>query len=144
MNNMNAVSAHPFIRDDYSNSEKVSPTVKTDWKTTLDRVLILVSLSIIGVCLATALHPNHFMLTAVFGWLGLWATNRLSAANSYRVAPALVFLNLVCWPEAYIALPIAALTVGLSQDFQVDESVREALRLSGLTGAAITLLCMLG
>ncbi len=144
MNNMNAVSAHPFIRDDYSNSENAAPTVKTDWKTILDRVLVLVSLTIIGVCLVTALHPNHFMLTAVFGWLGLWATNRLSAENSYRVAPALVFLNLVCWPESYIALPIAALTVGLSQDFQVDESVREALRLSGLTGAAITLLCMLG
>ena len=141
---MNAVSSHPFIRDDYSNSEKVSPTEKIDWKVTLDRTLVLLSLTIIGVCLATALHPNHFMLTAVFGWLGLWGTNRLSAENSYRVAPVLVFLNLVCWPESYIALPIAALTVGLSQDFQVDESVREALRLSGLTGAAITLLCMLG
>jgi hypothetical protein len=144
MNNMNAVSAHPFIRDDYSKSENASPPVKTNWKTILDRILVLVSLTIIGVCLSTALHPNHFMLTAVFGWLGLWATNRLSAENSYRVAPALVFLNLVCFPEAYIALPVAALTVGLSQDFQVDESVREALRLSGLTGAAITLLCMLG
>lgn len=144
MNNMHAVSAHPFIRDDYSNSVNESPTAKTDWKVILDRILVLVSLTIIGVCLATALNPSHFMLTAVFGWLGLWATSRLSAKNSYRVAPALVFLNLVCWPEAYIALPIAALTVGLSQDFQVDESVREALRLSGLTGAAITLLCMLG
>ena len=144
MNNINTVSANSFNRDNYAASSIASPEGRTNWKVTLDRMLVLVCLTIVGVCLASALHPNHFMLTAVFGWLGLWAANRLSPESSYRVAPVLVFLNLVCFPESFIALPIAALTIGLSSDFQVDEGLREALRLSGLTGAAITLLCMLG
>lgn len=143
MNNVNAVGAHPFVRDGYSKSKTVPPPEKTDWKVTLDRLLVLLALTIIGVFLASVLHPNHFMLTAVFGWSGLWATNRLSVKSSEMLIPLLVFLNLVSWPESFISLPIAALTIGLAQDFPVDECLREAMRLAGLTCAAITLLCML-
>jgi hypothetical protein len=143
MNNTHAAGTHLLLRDEYTESKVESPTANTDWKVTVDRLLVLLSITIIGVFLASELNPNHFMLTACWGWSGLLVTERLSQKNAYRVAPLLVFLNLVCFPEAFIALPLAALTVGLSQDFQVDDSTREAMRLSGLTGAALTLLCML-
>lgn len=143
MNNTHAAGTHLLVRDQYSNSKVAPPAANTDWKVTVDRLLVLLSITIIGVFLASVLHPNHFMLTACWGWAGLWVTDRLSEKNAYRVAPILIFLNLICFPEAFIALPLAALTVALAQDFQVDDSVREAMRLSGLTGAALTLLCIL-
>ncbi len=143
MNNINAVGGHPFIRDGYSNAKTKQPAAKTDWKVTLDRLLVLFAIAVIGVFLASILHPNHFMLTALFGWSGLLATNKLTRQNSERLIPLLVFLNLVSWPQSFIALPIAALTVGLSQDFPVDECLRESMRLSGLTCTALTLLLML-
>ncbi len=143
MNNINAVGAKPFLCDDYSTVRDETPATKTSWRVTLDRLLVIGSITVIGVFLANVLNPNHFILTACFAWMGLWATEKLSEKNSYVVAPILVFLNLICWMESFIALPLAALTVGLSQDLPVDEGMREALRLSGLTGAAITLLCML-
>ena len=143
MNNIKAVGPKPFLCDDYSTGSNEFHAEENDWRVTLDRLLVLASIAIVGVFLANVLHPNHFMLTACFAWAGLWATAKLSEEGSYFVAPILVFLNLVCWTESFIALPIAALTIGLSQEFPVDESMREALRLSGLTGAAITLLLML-
>ena len=143
MNNINTVGAKPILCDDYPTEITGDQYKESDWRVTLDRLLVIAAITVIGVFLANVLHPNHFTLTACFAWAGLWATEKLSEKTCYIVAPILVFLNLVCWSESFIALPIAALTIGLSQDFQVDESMREALRLSGLTGAAITLLCML-
>ncbi|HNB21378.1 MAG TPA: hypothetical protein PKZ32_03120 [Candidatus Melainabacteria bacterium] len=143
MNNTRVASTYLLIREENPVAEVVPTAEKSDLKVTIDRLLVLASIAIIGVFLAWVLHPNHYMLTACWGWAGLWVTDRLSERNAYRVAPLLIFLNLISFPEGFIALPIAALTLGLSQDFQVDESMREAMRLAGLTGAALTLLCML-
>jgi hypothetical protein len=143
MNNTHAAGTYLLIREEYSEPVVEPIAERSDLKVTIDRLLVLSSITIIGVFLASVLHPNHFMLTACWGWAGLLVTDRLSERNAYRVAPLLIFLNLVSFPEGFIALPLAALTVGLSQDFQIDDSMREAMRLSGLTGAALTLLCML-
>ncbi|MBA3859291.1 MAG: hypothetical protein C0507_20500 [Cyanobacteria bacterium PR.3.49] len=112
-------------------------------KVSLDRFLIMASVSIIALLLLSVLHPNHFCLTACFGWAGMFVSDRLSRRSSMLVAPVLIFFNLLVWPESYIALPLAALTIGLASEFNVDDCIRDAMRLSGLTCAALTLLCTL-
>lgn len=143
MSNINALDVPSSFRGDIFMQGAVAPAPCSTWKVILDRSLVVITVSIVGVFLLSVLHPSHFALTAAFGLAGLWATKRLSSDSAYKVAPFLVALNLVAWPEEVIALPVAALTIGLALEFPVDECLREAMRLSGLTGAAITLLCML-
>ncbi len=141
--NTNALDVQRFIRGDSYLPQVESKDYAADRKVELDRFLIMASISIIAFLLLSVLNPYHFVLTAAYGWAGLWATDRLSRKSAMAVAPILIVLNLGCWSQSFIALPLAALTIGLAADFPIDECSRDALRLSGLTCAALTLLCML-
>lgn len=148
MNSFHVLNVHSFLKSEIFKSETLAPRAETQEealarKVALDRFLIMASVSIIALLLLSVLHPNHFCLTACFGWAGLFVTDRLSRRASLMVAPILIFFNLLVWPESFIALPLAALTIGLASEFNVDDCIRDAMRLSGLTCAALTLLCTL-
>jgi len=143
MNSFHVLNVQSYFKSDFLATKTETPEEVLARKISFDRFLIMASVSIIAFLLLTVLHPNHFCLTACFGWSGLFVTDRLSRRSSLFVAPVLIFFNLVVWPESFIALPLAALTIGLASEFRVDDCLRDAMRLSGLTCAALSLLCML-
>lgn len=148
MNSFHVLNVQSFFKSERFASKSAVLEAETsedalERKVALDRFLIMASVSIIALLLLSVLHPNHFCLTACFGWAGMFVADRLSRRASMMVAPALIFINLIVWPESFIALPIAALTIGLASDFNVDDCIRDAMRLSGLACAALTLLCTL-
>lgn len=141
--NTNALDVHSFAGDIGFFSKQATQKETVARKVLVDRILIVISISIISLLLFTVLNPHHFFLTACFAWAGMWASDKLTRHTNIYLAPFLIFLNLVSWPESFVALPIAALTIGLASELAIDECSRDALRLSGLTCAALTLLCEL-
>ncbi len=97
-----------------------------------------------GLLLAAAVDVHVVILILVFSCCGLWASPRLSSRSSAMVAPMLVLLNLICWREAFLALPIAALTIAIAHRFSVSQNSRDLLRLSGIVGGSLALFFIFG
>jgi hypothetical protein len=61
MNNTHAAGTYLLIREEYSEPVVEPIAERSDLKVTIDRLLVLSSITIIGVFLASVLHPNHFI-----------------------------------------------------------------------------------
>lgn len=108
------------------------------------RLLVASYLVGTGLLLASVLDVHIIVLMLAFTCCGLWASARLSSKSSAMVTPILVLLNLICWREAFLALPIAALTVALAHRFSVSQKCRDFLQLSGIVGGSLTLFFIFG
>ncbi len=91
-----------------------------------------------------AIDLHILALSAAFTICGLWAAHRFSQKSCMMVAPVLVLMNLVLWKEAYLAIPLAVLTLVIARRFSVNESWRNFLRVSGVLGGSLAILHMFG
>lgn len=108
------------------------------------QILFSAYISIVGLIFALAIDVHITALVAAFFLSGFWASHRLSSKGAITVAVALVFLNLIAWREAYLALPIAGLTIAIAQRLAVKQSRRDLLKLSGVVGACLSVLYVFG
>ena len=111
---------------------------------TSKQVLLLEYVACSALLLAVALDIQITILIVSFFSCGLWASHRLSRKSSMMLTPIFVLFNLILWREAFLALPIAALTIAIAQRFPVQESWRDFLKLSGVVGASLALIHMYG
>ncbi len=144
MNSINAIFVPTFVNgsDFYSNLATFG--TRCAQSLAVRRLLLAAYLGGTGLLLAAALDVQIVILIVAFACCGLWASPRLSSRSSAMVTPILVLLNLICWREAFLALPIAALTIALAHRFSVSQNCRDFLKLSGIVGGSLTLIFILG
>ncbi|MCC7528408.1 MAG: hypothetical protein IT342_07795 [Candidatus Melainabacteria bacterium] len=144
MNSINALLVPTFVSGSDSFSNLATFGVRCAQSLAVRRLLLATYLGGTGLLLAAALDIQTIILIVAFACCGLWASPRLSSRSSAMVTPILILLNLICWREAFLALPIAALTIALAHRFSVNQNCRDFLKLSGIVGASLTLIVILG
>lgn len=97
-----------------------------------------------GLLFILAIDAHITMLCVSFACCGLWISKRLTSKSSAMVIPILVLLNLILWREAFLALPIAALTIAFAVRLPVNQNCRDLLNLSGIFGGSLAILLMFG
>ena len=144
MNSINTLLIPTFVSSSDFYSNLVTFGARCAQSLAVRRLLLVLYLAGTGLLLAAALDVHVTILIIAFACCGLWASPRLSRKSSAMVTPILVLLNLICWREAFLALPIAALTIALAYRFSVSQDCRDFLKLSGIVGGSLTLIFIFG
>lgn len=144
MNSINGLLVPTFVNGSDFFSSLATYGARCAKSLAVRRLLFVSYLGSTALLLAAALDVHIVILIVAFSCCGLWASPRLSSKSSAIVTPILILLNLICWREAFLALPIAALTIAIAHRFSVSQNRRDLLRLSGIVGGSLALICIFG
>ncbi len=144
MNSINGLLVPTFVNGSDFFSSLAPYGARCAQSLAVRRLLVASYLVCTGLLLASALDVHIIILMLAFSCCGLWASARLSSKSCAMITPILVLLNLICWREAFLALPLAALTVAIAHRFSVSQNSRDLLKLSGMVGGSLTLVFIFG
>lgn len=142
MNSINVPLVSTLIGDSDFFSNTVGHLKQSVQAFAFRRALVAGYLACSGLLLILALDAHITMLSVSFACCGLWASKRISSKGAAIVVPILMLFNLILWSEAFLALPVAALTMAIQIRLPVNQRSREFLKLSGILGGSATILLM--